>query len=134
VKLACLFALNRKILFFYSLSDSGSVSLGDIQVRTLDLDNIKKKIRYDFEAFYATIYREMAASYEAKMTELEADVKEALQNQSAENEEFAMRIQIQQTEYEKAQKSLAYEREALTKLEHTYCKLSTISLFQFGFL
>jgi hypothetical protein len=93
-----------------------------IQFRTLDLDKIIKKIRYDFEVFYAAVYREMTALYEAKMVDIEADVKQALYYQSLEMEESTRLLRVQQIEYEKVQKSLSYEKEMLSKLEATCCK------------
>jgi len=88
----------------------------------LDLDKIIKKIRYDFEVFYSTVYRDIKASYEAKLVEIEADVKEALRYQSAQMEEFAMILRTLQADYEKLQMSLSHEKEMQMKLEHTYCK------------
>jgi len=93
-----------------------------IHVQALDLDKIIKKIRYDFEIFYATIYRDITAQYEAKMAEIETDVKEALRYQSNEMEEFAMVLRSLQAEYEKVHMSLSHEKEMVLKLEHTYCK------------
>ncbi len=93
-----------------------------IYVQALDLDKIIKKIRHDFEVFYAKSYRELKGSYEAKMVEIERDVKEAFHYQSIEMEEFAMMLRALQAEYEKVQMSLSHEKETLMKLEHTNCK------------
>jgi len=93
-----------------------------VHVQPLDLDKIIKKIRYDFEVFYSTVYRDIKASYEAKLVEIEADVKEALRHQSTEMEEFAMVLRSLQAEYEKVHMSLSHEKEMVLKLEHTYCK------------
>lgn len=71
----------------------------------------------------------MTASYESKMVELETDIKQTLHSQSVEIEEFSMRLQVQQSEYEKVQKSLYHEREMLNKLEATYCKENLIFSF-----
>jgi hypothetical protein len=64
----------------------------------------------------------MTAQYEAKISEIETDVKEALRYQSIETEEFAMVLRSLQAEYEKVHTSLSHEKELVHKLEHTYCK------------
>lgn len=64
----------------------------------------------------------MTASYEAKIVELETDLKQSLHYQSVEVEDYSARLQTQQIEYEKIQKVLYQEREALTRLESTNCK------------
>jgi hypothetical protein len=100
------------------------------QFGTLELDKIVKKIRRDFEVYYATIYRDMAALYERKIAEIEPDIKQALHYQQIEMEEFAMILQTQQMEYKEVQKSLSYEKEIHIKIETTYCKFN-ISFFRF---
>ncbi len=91
------------------------------QFGTLELDKIVKKIHRDFEAYYATIYRDMAASYEKKIAEIEPDIKQELHFQQMEMEELAMILEAQQMEYKEVQKNLSYEKELHTKIEATYC-------------
>ncbi len=103
--------------------NSSSIQSNDVpQFGALELDKIVKKIRRDFGTYYATIHRDMTASYETKMAEIEPDIKQALHHQQSEMEEFAMILQTQQMEYEKVQKSLSYEKEIQIKIEATYCK------------
>ncbi len=101
------------------------------QFGTLELDKIVKKIHHDFEVYYATIYRDMAASYEREIAEIEPDIKQALHYQQIEMEEFAMMLQAEQMEYKEVQKNLSYEKEIQIKMEATYCKLSSIYHFSF---
>jgi hypothetical protein len=92
------------------------------QYWTLELDKSIKRIRHDFEVFYATIYRQLNAYYESKTEEVTREVEQTSHYQRLELEEFVMTQQTLQVEYEKVQHTLTYEREIQTKLESTYCK------------
>jgi hypothetical protein len=87
---------------------------------TVELDKSVKRIRHDFEVFYATIYREMIAYYEAKTVEVTKEVEQAFHDQQFIMDEFAVSQQALQVENEKAQHSLVYEREITMKLEAKY--------------
>ncbi|CAF1116324.1 unnamed protein product [Adineta ricciae] len=89
----------------------------------VELDESIKKIRRDFETFYATIYREMTTYYETKMEDLDKEIEQTTRYQRVEYEEFVASQQTLQVEYEKIQYSLTYEREAYSKLELTYSRL-----------
>ncbi|CAF1675345.1 unnamed protein product, partial [Adineta ricciae] len=74
----------------------------------VELDESIKKIRRDFETFYATIYREMTTYYETKMEDLDKEIEQTTRNQRVEYEEFVASQQTLQVEYEKIQDSLTY--------------------------
>jgi hypothetical protein len=99
-----------------------TIDTDDKQYWTLELSKVIKRIRHDFEVFYATIYREMTSYYETKIIEMETTVKQEFHDRSLEIEEFSMTYQKLQMDYEKIQKSSVYEREITMKLESTFCK------------
>ncbi len=92
------------------------------QFWTLELDKVVKRIRYDFEAFYAAIYQQMTVYYQTQTESLETNVQQALHYQQIETEKFTMVQEKLQIEYEKTQTSLTYERDVFIKLESTYGK------------
>jgi hypothetical protein len=103
--------------------ESSSVQSHDVtQFWTVELERIVKRMRHDFGVFYAAINREMTAYYNTKLEEVQTDVQPTSHHQETEIEEFTMRQQKRQMEYEEVQKSLSYEQQILHKLEHTYCK------------
>lgn len=89
---------------------------------SFDSDTYVKRIRYDFEQLYATIYNEMVAHYEVKIVEAQEEVKQAFQYQQQVVEEITMSQQMLQVEYEEVQTSFSYEKKMLTEFEATYCK------------
>ncbi|CAF1080098.1 unnamed protein product [Adineta steineri] len=95
------------------------------QYWAIELDQTIKKIRHDFEAFYATIFRGLTTYYETKMEEINKEVEQTAHYQRIESEEFVMVQQSLQIEYEKFQSSLTYERESIMKLESTYSNLES---------
>lgn len=104
--------------------DSTSAQSADsTEFWTLELERVVKKIRQDFHTFYSTLYRDMTTYYETKTEELEINIKESIENQKNEREQFIIIQEKLQIEYEKIQKTYNYEREILTQLESTFCKL-----------
>ncbi|CAF1119963.1 unnamed protein product [Rotaria sordida] len=94
----------------------------------LTYDECVKKIRHDFEWLYAKIHRKMIAFFELKMRDIKTDVEELLEYQKIEIEQLAKRIRQWESECEKMQKSLSYEKDLEMKLEATCSQL--VSKFQ----
>ena len=119
------FNSSKKTLFVFLFSEHGSscsVQTEDTtQYWKLELKNVAKRIRADFETFYTSLYHQMKAQYESKIVDMETNIKQALQYQQTEVHEYSSTYQSSKTEYEKIQKSFSYEKETLFKLESTYC-------------
>jgi hypothetical protein len=94
----------------------------DTQYWALELENVVKRIRRDFETFYSTIYKEMVTYYETKTVDMETTVKQELEDQKIEYEQYSVTYSKLQIEYEKIQKSYSYEKEVILKLESSCCK------------
>ena len=92
----------------------------DDQFWRLELDRIIKRIRHDFETFYAEVYQQWGGYFQAKIEEAEVNLKQAWDYDRVEIEKFTVVTQQLHVEYEKVQTTLTYEREVYGKLEHTF--------------
>jgi hypothetical protein len=88
----------------------------------VELGKSVKKIRHDFEVFYSTLHREIAAYYETKIEEVRIEVDQPYEYHEVDIERYTLSIQKLQVTYEEVQKSFSYEKETLMKLESTYCE------------
>lgn len=91
----------------------------DDQFWRSELERIIKRIRQDFEAFYAEIYQQWILYFQIKSEEAELNVRKAVDYQQVEVEKYTMVTQQLHVEYEKIQTTLSYEREVYSKLDHT---------------
>ena len=105
--------------------DASSVTIhtGDItEYWRAEFSKIIKQVRHDFEVFYSSVYREMAAYYDAKSAEMAETIKQEMQEQSLEVVGFSANYERYQSEYEKIQVTYSQEREANARLEASHCK------------
>jgi hypothetical protein len=117
------FLISQHFLVLFRESDSLSIQTEDMtQFWTLELDRVVKRIRRDFETFYTRIHQRMVAYYQTKTEELETYVKQDLQTEQIDIEQFTVTQQKLTIEYEQVQQTLSYEKEIFFKLDSTYCK------------